>query len=143
MEMTWEQWKIMNKALRRRFSTIGWILLVYYAIMNVAVFFCVFIETIVKMMMELQSGSFDALMNIAMESADSAWGYFLAAAVGILILLSWKKPRYWRGENWAKGILRHTFTMAKDGRMNGNYGQQQNALFLFHKSYVTFRYLHT
>ncbi len=31
-------------------------------------------------------------------------------------------------ENWAKGILRHTFTMSKDGRIYGNYGQQQNAL---------------
>ena len=93
----------MQKDLRRRFSSVGWILLGYYLIMNVAVFFCVFVEIIIKMMMQLSSGNMGAILDVAMESVTSAWGYFLAAAVGLLILLIWKKPRYWREQIWAKG----------------------------------------
>ena len=103
MEMTWEQWKAMKKALRRNFSSTGWTLVIYYLIMNVAVFLCVFIETLLSMMVQLTRGDFDAFMDAALSAQDSAWGYFLAAAVGLLILLLWKKPRFWKEEVWAKG----------------------------------------
>lgn len=100
MELTYEQWQ---KSLRRRFSTVGWILLAYYGIMNVAVFVAVFYEMIVKMMLALPGGGIDAIFKIAGEAMNSAWGYFLAAAVGLVILLCWKKPLYWKEEIWAKG----------------------------------------
>lgn len=103
MEMTYEQWRLMKKDLRRRFSSIGWILLAYYGIMNAAVFLAVFVEMIVGMMTQLASGNFDALMEFAESAMSNAWGYFLAAGVGILILLIWKKPRFWKEEIWAKG----------------------------------------
>ena len=38
-----------------------------------------------------------------MESAESGWGYFLAAAVGFAILLIWKKLRYFKDEILTKG----------------------------------------
>lgn len=103
MELTYEQWRQIKKDLRGRFSTVGWILLIYYAIMNVSVSFCALVEMFIKMMLQLPSGNLDDLLDIAMESASSAWGYFLAAAIGILILLLWKKPRFWREEIWARG----------------------------------------
>lgn len=101
MELTYEQWQ--KKTLRRRFSTIGWILLIYYAIMNVSVFLAVFVEAIIRMMGLLSRGSMDDIMNVTMAAAESAWGYFLATAVGLLILLCWKKPRFWKNEIWARG----------------------------------------
>lgn len=103
MEMTWQQWKAMKKALRRNFSTTGWILVIYYLIMNAAVFVCVFMESIIAMMTHLSRGDFDGFLDAAMSTQDSGWGYFLTAGVGILILLAWKKPRFWREEIWAKG----------------------------------------
>ena len=103
MEMTWDEWKVLRKDLRRRFSSTGWILLVYYGIMNVAVGVAVFVESMVKMMVELSSGNIDAMMEVATDAAGSAWGYFVAAAIGTAILLLWKKPKYFREEIMEKG----------------------------------------
>lgn len=101
MELTYERWQ--KKQLRRSFSTTGWTLAVYYLIMNVAVFVWVFVEMIVGMMGSLFSGNADGIMNTATDAAESAGGYFLAIAVGLVILLLWKKKRFWREEIWAKG----------------------------------------
>lgn len=92
-----------RKELRRAMSPAGWIMLIYFLIMTACTTVAVFVETMIAMI--------DALLNdglvdyyYAVEAAsDGTWGYFLAAAVGILILLLWKKPRFWREEIWAKG----------------------------------------
>lgn len=99
--MTYERWQ--RKQLRRSFSPVGWILLVYYLIMNAAVFLAVFVEVILSMMNQLAMGNREGFMNIAESGMTGGWGYVLAVAVGLLILLLWKKPRYWKEEIWAKG----------------------------------------
>ena len=96
MEMTWQQWKAMKKELRRRFSPTGWTLLVYYVIMNVAVIAWMVAEMILSMIRIFPTGSSDDLEQIAMGAAESGWGYFLAIAIGVLILLLWKKPAFFR-----------------------------------------------
>ena len=101
MELTYEQWQ--KKGLRRSFSSVGWILLVYYGIMNVCVFLTVFVEVIVGMMQMMLSGSMDDIMLLAERAAGNAWGYFLAIAIGLVILLCWKKPRFWKDVIWEKG----------------------------------------
>lgn len=103
MEMTWQQWKLMQKQLRRKFSTIGWILLGYYAIMTGSVVLCMIAQSLLKVMHSLQTGDMQTLLHGMMGTDESSWGYFLAAAIGLLILLAWKKPRFWREEIWAKG----------------------------------------
>lgn len=103
MEMTYEQWCLMKKDLRRRFSVTGWTLLVYYGIMNVAVFFATFSEMVIGMMKDISSGSPADLMAGAEEAPSGAWGYLLAVAVGLIVLLCWKKPRYWKEELWQRG----------------------------------------
>lgn len=92
-----------KRYLRKCFSSIGWILVVYYLIVNAAVIVSVILEVLIRMMAQLQAGNMDGLMDAAIEAASSAWGYFLAAAVGILILLLWKKNRFWREEIWHRG----------------------------------------
>lgn len=103
MEMTWEQWKAMKKDLRRRFSGTGWTLLIYYIILNASVLLWVFFETIWNMLTVMPFGEAGDLEQIASAASESGWGYFLAAAFGLLILLLWKKPRYFRDEIFAKG----------------------------------------
>lgn len=103
MEWVYEQWRLMKKDLRRRFSVIGWILLAYYGIMNVAVYAAVFTQMIVGMMASLSAGDLNGVLDAAMDAAGSGWGYILAIGVGLLILLAWKKPRYWKDQIWAKG----------------------------------------
>lgn len=101
--MTWEEWKAMKKGLRRHLGATGWTLTVYYIILNVSVFVWVFAETLLKSMRYILSGDFSAMEHVMSEASESGWGYFLAALIGFVILLLWKKPRFWREEIWARG----------------------------------------
>ena len=103
MEMTWEQWKAMKKDLRRRFSGTGWTLLIYYIILNASVLLWIFFETIWNMLKVMPFGEPGDLERIASTASESGWGYVLAILIGLLILLLWKKPRYFREELFAKG----------------------------------------
>lgn len=103
MEMTWQQWLLMKKNLRRKFGSIGWILLVYYLIMNVAVFLAVFVEAVIRTVIQMASGNTGGIQDAIYAASESPWGYYLAIAVGLLILLLWKKRGFWRDEIWAKG----------------------------------------
>ena len=112
MEMTWAQWKAMKKDLRRRFSGTGWTLLVYYLILNASVFLWMIVEILWKMLLQLGRRDFDQMEQIVNNAAASGWGYFLSAGVGILILLLWKKPRYFNEEIFSRGkisALRQSF----------------------------------
>ena len=103
MELTLEQYRLYQKDLRRRFSIVGWILLAYYGIMNASSMVWIFTEMIVKILPAVSRGDMEEVASSALNAATSAWGYFLAAAVGLVILLAWKKPAYWKKEIWAKG----------------------------------------
>ena len=103
MEMTWAEWKSVKKLLRRKLGAPGWTLLLYYLILNVAVFLWILGETLFRMGPLLLTGDFAAMEQAALAASESGWGYFLGAAVGFLILLLWKKPRYLKKEIFAKG----------------------------------------
>ena len=103
MELTLEEWKQARKGIKRRLSTTGWALLIYFAIMNVAVIGYMLISALDELIQGAVSGNLTAFEQAITESAESAWGYFIAAAIGFLILLIWKKPRYLKDEIFAKG----------------------------------------
>ena len=102
MEMTWEEWKAMKKDLRRRFSGTGWTVLGYFIIVNIAVTLWMFVESLsATLELILAEGPGQVIPQI--EGTESAWGYFLAAGLGLLILLLWKKPRYFAEQIMARG----------------------------------------
>lgn len=87
----------------------GGALLIYRVIMNVAVFAVVFVIAMVGAMAAVFGTAFDAFLNGGatseispdfmgqiMEAAmnNMGWGYLAAIAIGLLILLLWKKPRW-------------------------------------------------
>lgn len=82
--------RILRKYLRKQFAPISWWLLAYYLIMNVAVLSVIAIHDV------LFEPTTEELMG-------NAWGYLLAAAVGLLWLRLWKKKQFWREGVWAKG----------------------------------------
>ncbi|MBQ8238379.1 MAG: CPBP family intramembrane metalloprotease [Oscillospiraceae bacterium] len=94
-----------RKQLRKALGVAGWTALIYNLIMMVCVVVTMIAEMIIGMMAALNADGFDygSIMGAAMAAASSAWGYFVSAAVGIIILLAWKKPRYWNEEIWKKG----------------------------------------
>jgi len=86
------------RRLRHKFSTSGWVLLIYYGIMNVAVTAVSFMVTFLSMMES--EGDIDSAVNAA---ANSGLGYIIAVVVGSLLLLLWKKKDFcfrhiWRSE---------------------------------------------
>lgn len=107
----------MQKALRRQANIQGGVLLVYHVIMNIAVFVVMFAAAILAIFTAVFAEGFDrmapdsilrdpdsivTLLPEIMENA-SGWGYLLAVAIGMLILLLWKKPRYIRQTLFKKG----------------------------------------
>ena len=92
------------KELRNVYSQQGLILLAYYGILNAAVFLMMFVETFFKSFVLILSGQEVELEQLTQSmEANSGWGYFLAIAIGFLILLLWKKPRYMSRTVWKPG----------------------------------------
>ena len=81
MEQFHEQ-RLLRKHLRRCFRGVSWPLVGYYVLMNIVVLIAAF-----------ATGT----------SEGEGWGYLVATFLGILILLLWKKLRFWNDEIWAKG----------------------------------------
>ena len=102
MEMTLQQ-RLMKKDLRRRFSVTGWTLLIYYGIMNICVFFAAFFEILGHMLAALGRNDFQGASDAVNGALESAWGYFLAALIGLVILFVWKKKSFWKEQIWARG----------------------------------------
>ena len=103
MELTYEEWKIARKGIKRYLSTSGWAILIYNFIINAAVIGFVMVDVFKQLFQGIIMGDYASIENALAQSAESAWGYFLAAAVGFGILLIWKKPRFLRAEIFAKG----------------------------------------
>ena len=103
MELTWEVWKAMKKGLRRRLGVPGWTLVVYYGILNISVFLWMMAEMVARVWDRLLFGDFEAIEEVLYQASESGWGYFPPAVLGLVILLLWKKPRFWREQIWAKG----------------------------------------
>ena len=103
MDMTYEQWRQVRKQIQRQMSVSGWAVLIYYGIVNVSVMAFLFVEVLGKLFQGLISEDYGSITDAVMQAAENAWGYFFAAAVGLLILLLWKKPRFLKEEIFAKG----------------------------------------
>lgn len=103
--------KLQRKQARRRIGSMGWTLLIYYAILNEMVMTVAMLESIVHAVgYVMQNPSpepmdlFYEIMGYFTESLTSnGWGYILAILIGTGILLLWKKPRYFKNEIFRKG----------------------------------------
>ena len=92
------------KELRRAYSVQGWALLIYYGIMNAAVMLVMFADTIIQLFSVAASGQEPNVEQMAERMvANSAWGYFVTIAVGILCLIIWKKPKFCFKTIWKQG----------------------------------------
>ena len=92
-----------RRQLRRAMSPAGWTMLLYYLLINVCVVVAMLAEVLIGLLRQPSLGGMNILEGLMENAASSAWGYFLAAGVGLLILLAWKKPKFWRQQIWARG----------------------------------------
>ena len=90
----------MRRDLRRYFSTVGWALLLYFALMNFSVLFVQFVEIILALWKQVLHSDSGSAAGVFDGFYQGTWGYFLAAGIGIVILLAWKKTAYWKKVIW-------------------------------------------
>ena len=99
----------MEKALRKECNRQGIALFIYKMIMSTTVTVMMLAGTIGYLIDQLLKGQadVDALMEGFMEqlvqSTGSGWGYMVAIAIGVAILLIWKKPAFFRQEILKRG----------------------------------------
>jgi len=85
--------RMINRHLRREFGLLSWLLLGYYALMNVTVTAVVAVDAIRQSLEGFLRGSFSPNMDALMENA---WGYLMAIAIAVLVLFVWKDGSFWR-----------------------------------------------
>ncbi len=83
--------KQLRKWLRRRFSTVGWTLVVYYLILNILVVLATASDAARQLLDGPGALSESDLMN-------NGWGYLATVAVGVTVLYGWKGGDYFRDE---------------------------------------------
>lgn len=90
--------KQIDKWLRRRFSPTGWVLLGYYALVNILSLIAMLWEALRQVWQMEHRGSFWLEQMDVDAISGNAWGYIAAIAVIFLILYAWKGKEYWLGE---------------------------------------------
>lgn len=95
--------KKVRKYLRRSFRPLGWSLVAYYLIMNVMVMLVMAVDA-VRLGLEgaLAGNPIPDPEELMLLSAQNAWGYLAAIAVGFVILLAWKGWGFFRDEIFEK-----------------------------------------
>lgn len=91
--------------LRSEFSVVGFVLLAYYGIMNVAVILVATLQVTAELLPLLLGNIDDILTEQGIESIldsvlSNGWGYLLATLIGAVILLLWKKKRFCLHDIW-------------------------------------------
>lgn len=91
--------------LRHEFSTSGWVLLLYYGIMNLAVTVVLVVDIAVRFFLlgfsneDISDAQIDAIVNGA---ASNGWGYVIAVLISAALLFFWKKREFCLETIWQK-----------------------------------------
>lgn len=96
------QIKMLRSRLRREFNISATTLLTYYGIMNVAVMGVMILDIIIIAIRQysIQGPDFELTEEMIAMTANNGLGYFLAIAVGTLIMILWKKRQFCFHEIW-------------------------------------------
>ena len=89
--------KQINKWLRRRFSLLGWLLLLYYGLMTLTTSLTMVTELVKQYFWSFAAGDYSGRINWDAVYGN-AWGYIAAIAVCFAILSAWKGRAYWKQE---------------------------------------------
>ena len=85
--------KQVNAWLRRRFSTIGWLLLLFYGLMTALTSITAWVDMAKQFLLGMAAG--DYRVDFDWNAINSnAWGYIAAMLVGFAVLDAWKGREY-------------------------------------------------
>ncbi len=98
--------KAERRKMRKNFSKLGWALVLYLVIMNVAVMLVGIVDAVSQVVRAMISGdvlSEEGIVAISESVMNNGWGYFLAIGFGYWILRLWKGKAFCYGEIWTRG----------------------------------------
>ena len=87
--------KQINKWLRRRFSPLGWLLLLYYGLMTLLTSLTAWVDMAKQSFWAFAAGDFSGHIDWNQINGN-AWGYIAAMFVGFAVLDAWKGKDYWK-----------------------------------------------
>jgi len=93
--------KQTNRWLRRRFSAVGWVLLLYYGMMTLLTSVTAATDAASQSFWAVAAGDFSGSIDWNRINSN-AWGYIASIAVGFAVLDAWKGSSYWKQEVLAK-----------------------------------------
>ncbi len=94
--------KMIRKDLRRSYNPAVWSAVIYFILMNVVIMAFVVVLAVLESVFTSMGYAGDGT-PWASDITKLAWGYVITVALGLVILLLWKKPKYFREELLAKG----------------------------------------
>ena len=93
--------KQINRWLRRQFSPVGWLLMVYYGLMTLLTSVTLAVDTARESLWAMVSGDFSG--NLDWDKIYSnGWGYIAAILVCVSVFHAWKGNTYWKQEILAR-----------------------------------------
>ena len=99
--------KQINRWLRRQFSPVGWLLMVYYGLMTLLTSVTLAVDAARESLWAMVSGDFSGNLNWD-KIYSNGWGYIAAILVCFSAFHAWKGNTYWKQE-----------IMAREKRMEG------------------------
>ena len=93
--------RLINKRLRREFRIPGWLLVAYYALMNVMVMIGMFADMLKQNFEAMARGNMMPEMDMD-ALLGNAWGYICAVVVAMLFLFMWKDRSFWKEQVFAR-----------------------------------------
>lgn len=93
--------KQINRWLRKQFSWIGWILLLYYGLMVLLTSLTNVADMAAQAASAFLAGDFRRQIDWDLINGN-AWGYIAAMLVGFAVLDAWKGKKFWKQEVLAK-----------------------------------------
>ena len=93
--------KQINRWLRRQFSPVGWLLMVYYGLMTLLTSVTLAVDVARESLWAMVSGDFSG--NLDWDKIYSnGWGYIAAILVCVSVFHAWKGNTYWKQEILAR-----------------------------------------
>ena len=93
--------KQINRWLRRRFSPLGWMLLLFYGLITLLTSLTAFADMAKQFLWDFAVGNFSGGVDWNAVNGN-AWGYIAAIAVAFAVLDAWKGSDYWKREIFRK-----------------------------------------
>lgn len=93
--------KQINRWLRRQFSPVGWLLMVYYGLMTLLTSVTLAVDAARESLRATVSGDFSGNLNWD-KIYSNGWGYIAAILVCVSVFHAWKGNTYWKQEILAR-----------------------------------------